>query len=506
MRRLLRRLLATPRALVGLVARRMLLREATGRRAAGRRALVVAAALVLAGTAATLLGVRSVAPPLIAGVAALVFAGVACARVLMPAVAVAVFGAGLGCAALVTVLGVTSGFERELVGRLSKIGGHVTLTEYGLDFDEYPQVVARWGGDPRVLGASPFAFSSVAVVPVRAGAGEGRAEATGSEEQVPADMSGGTWTRTIRRNAPVLAQVKGVDPALAIGLPGTAGMTESGTLTALRPGDVRHGPGIALGRRLAARLKVGIGDTVRLVVPAELDGTAAAMARPPRHAEFEVLDLLDTGVGDYDATVAMIHLSAAQALFFGEGRVTGVEFALREPDGAAAFAREVATAMGDGFRASTWEQQSEGVLAALRQIRAAVALVLGLLEVVAATALIASLLLLVRRKRTEIAALMSLGADSWAIFAIFEAVGVIAGAVGAVIGLGLGLYFGLLVAVFRYPLDPEVYPVDHLPFSLAWVDLAGPAGAAVVICALASGPVAIVASRLPVLQGLLASK
>jgi lipoprotein-releasing system permease protein len=492
--------------MIGLVAHRMLLREASSRRAAGLAVLIAAAIAVVAGAAATLLGVRSVAPPLVAGVAALVFAGVACARALMPAVAVAVFGAGLGCAALVTVLGVTSGFERELVGRLSKIGGHVTLTEYGLDFDEYPQVVARWGDDPRVLGASPFAFSSAAIVPVREGDAEDRSEGEGPEGQGVRDMPEETGTRKIVRNAPVLAQVKGVDPALAIGLPGTAAMTASGTLEALRPGDVRHIPGIALGGRLATRLGVKIGDKVRLVVPAELDGTAAAMARPPRHAEFEVLDLLDTGVGDYDAALAMVHITAAQALFFAENRVTGVEFALREPGEATAFATEVANAMGDGFRSTTWEQQSEGVLAALRQIRAAVALVLGLLEVVAATALIASLLLLVRRKRTEIASLMALGADSRAIFAVFETVGVIAGVVGAAIGLGLGLFFGLLVAVFRYPLDPEVYPVDHLPFTLSWIDLVGPAGAAVIICALASGPVAIVASRLPVLQGLLASR
>src|SRR5690606_36972660 len=115
-----------------------------------------------------------------------------------------------------------------------------------------------------------------------------------------------------------------------------------GELGALRPGDVRHVPAIALGGRLAARLGVEVGDRVRLVAPAELDGTAAAMSRPPRHGEYEVVDLLDTGVGDYDAALALVHLSAAQALFFGERRVTGVEFALREPDQATAFAHEVA--------------------------------------------------------------------------------------------------------------------------------------------------------------------
>ncbi|WP_096332041.1 ABC transporter permease [Nannocystis exedens] len=490
-------------ALIALVARRMLLRE--GRRGAGetsRAVLLVAVALAIAGAAAALLGVRAVAPPLVAGMASLVAVGLLCARHLMPAVAVAVFGTGLGCAALITVLGVTSGFERELVGRLSKVGGHVTLTEYGLDFDEYPQVVARWGPDPRVLAASPFAFSTAAVVPLKKDGGADRPDGAGPEGHVREDMSSETHVRPIDRNAPVIALIKGVDPALAAGLPGTAGMLRAGDLTKVRPGDVRHGPAIALGSRLAERLGVDVGDSVRLVVPAELDGTAAAMMRPPRHGEYEVVDLLDTGVGEYDASLALVHLSAAQALFFAERRVSGVEFALRDPDSASAFAREVVAAMGDGFRATTWEQQGEDVLAGLRQIRAAVSLVLGLLEVVAATALLASLLLLVRRKREEIAALMSLGADSRAIFAVFEAVGVFAGLLGTLIGVGLGLAFGAMVAVFRYPLDPEVYPVDHLPFALSWIDLAGPAAAALIICALASGPVALVASRLPLLAGL----
>lgn len=481
----------------------MLLREGRAARGrTGRVTLIVAAVAAAVGIAATLLGVRSVAPPLVAAVASLVVVGLVCARRLMPAVAVAVFGTGLGCAALVTVLGVTSGFERELVGRLSKVGGHVTLTEYGLDFDEYPQVVDRWGGDPRVLTASPFAFSTAAVVPVHEDGAKDMPDGEGPKEHVYEGMSGETGVRTIERNAPVIALVKGIEPALAAGLPGTRTMLRGGELGALRPGDVRHGPAIALGGRLAARLGVEVGDTVRLVAPAELDGTAAAMTRPPRHGEYEVVDLLDTGVGDYDATLALVHLSAAQALFFGERRVTGVEFALREPDQATAFAHEVAGAMGQGFRATTWEQQGADVLAGLRQIRAAVSLVLGLLEVVAATALLASLLLLVRRKQAEIAALMSLGADARTIFAIFEAVGVFAGGLGALIGLALGLGFGLMVAVFRYPLDPEVYPVDYLPFALSWIDLAGPATAALLICALASGPVALVASRLPLLAGL----
>jgi lipoprotein-releasing system permease protein len=165
-------------------------------------------------------------------------------------------------------------------------------------------------------------------------------------------------------------------------------------------------------------------------------------------------------------------------------------------------AAQLVETTGPTFHATTWRQQSEGTIAGLRQIRAAVSLVLGLLELVAASALIASLLLLVRRKRAEIAALMALGADGRTVFWIFEAVGLLAGTVGAAVGLGLGLLLSGLVAAYRYPLSGDVYPVDHLPVHLTVVDVVAPGIAAVLLCALVSGPVALVAAKLPLLAGL----
>lgn len=438
-------------------------------------------AVMVVGGVLVLVGVRSIAPPLAAGVAALVLFGLTCVRALTPAVAVAVFGMGLGGAALVTVLGVTSGFEHEMTTKLARINGHVGLTEYGQDFDEYPQILETWTADPRIAAASPFSYGMAAIVP------------TPPDEDVPSDRP----TRT-----PAIAAVKGLDPARAAAMPGVAAMLSAGDLSGLRPGSWDASPGIALGHRLAARLGVAPGDRVNLVIPAELDGTSASLGRPPRHATFEVTGLLDTGVTEFDASLALCHLSAGQALFFGEGRVTGVEFSLHDPRDADAVAQELMMSLGRAFRATTWRQQSEGTVAGLRQIRAAVSLVLGLLEVVAATALIASLLLLVRRKRAEIAALMALGADGRAVFWIFEAVGLLAGAAGAAIGVGMGVLLSGLVAAYRYPLSGDVYPVDHLPVRLTTLDVLGPGIAAIVLCALVSGPVALIAAKQPLLAGL----
>lgn len=436
---------------------------------------------VIVGGALVLAGVRSVVPPLAAGVAALVLFGATCVRRLTAAVAVAVFGMGLGCAALVTVLGVTSGFEHALTSKLARVNGHVLLTEYGQDFNEYPQVVAAAAEDPRVAAASPFALAMAAVVPVR-----GDDEASEQPSRAPA-----------------IALVKAVDPNLAANMPGVPEMLRGGDLkAALRPGSWDATPGVALGYKLATRLGVKIGDRVNLVIPAELDGTAASLGRPPRHASFEVRGLVDTGVTEFDTQLALCHLSAGQALFFGEARATGMEFWLHDPEDADAVAEGLMAGLGRDFRATTWREQSEGTVAGLRQIRGAVSLVLGLLEVVAATALVASLLLLVRRKRAEIAALMALGADGRAVFWIFEVVGLLAGLAGAAIGVGLGLLLSGLVAAYRYPLSGDVYPVDHLPVRLTADDMLFPGVAALLLCALVSGPVALVAAKQPLLAGL----
>ncbi len=464
------------RALVGLVAGRMLLRGEQSRGWITRVALLSACVAVVA------LGVQRVdseqiAAPLAFGVASLVLFGSLCVRTFTPALAVSVFGVGLGCASLVTVLAVTTGFERELARRMASLNGHVLLTKYGLDFFEYETIADRFIADERVVAASPFAFSMAAVVP-----------------DVPDDEQSPTM--------PAIVVGKGMDPARAAALHGISEVMGRGDLSALRPGDVRYLPGIALGSGVARELGVELGDVVSVVIPAEIDGTDEALRQPPRHARFEVLDLVHTGVGDLDTNLVLMHLSAAQAVFFREARVTGIEFELIDPMLAGEFAKELEATLPDMFRATTWEQQNEVTLVSLRQIRGAVALVLGLIELVAASSLVTSLLLLVRRKRGEIAVLMALGADARTVFWVFETIGTLAGGVGALAGVVLGLAYCGVIELCRYPLQGDVYPIDRLPVALAPTDALLPPLCALLLCAAASGPAAVVATRMGLLQGL----
>jgi lipoprotein-releasing system permease protein len=296
---------------------------------------------------------------------------------------------------------------------------------------------------------------------------------------------------------------KGLDPERARDLEGIRDVFAHGDLAVLRPADTRYRPGIVLGDGLAREIGVEIGDHVRMVVPAEITGSDDPdEPRAPRHATFVLLDTLHTGTSELDRNLALVHITAGQALFFGEGRVTGIEFELVDPDLAEEVSDEMQDAMGYPYRTSTWREANDALLAGIEEIRIALSLVLGLMVIVAASSLIASLLLIVRRKRHDIAVILAVGGDPSLVFWMFEAVGLLAGFSGAVLGISLGGLYCLVLHVFEYPLGGEIYPVDHLPVLVSMGDALGPAIVAIAICGAASGPVAVLASKTRLVAGL----
>lgn len=470
--------------MLALVLRRLGLREvpaAPGVRVCAWASATVAVACL--GAIAVQLG-----PPWLVGVfgvASLVALGSGVLVVLPPAMAVTVVGIALSCASLVTALSVTDGFRREMLGAIARINGHVLLTKYGLDFFEYEALARQWTADPRVRAASPFAYSMAAIVgPVS----DPRHPAASREEA--------------GLQPPSVVVAKGVDPAAAAELAGFRELLARGDLAVLRPGDGRHAPGIVLGEGLAARVGVAPGDLVRVVVPAELESQSDDPHRPPRWANFEVLDVLRSGTSELDRNFALMHLSAAQAVFFQEGRVTGIEFQLVDPDEAADVASDMQARLGFPYRTSTWQQTNAALLVTIEQVRLTLMAVLGLMVVVSTASLVSTLLLVVRRKRGDIAVLQTLGADGGLVFWLFESLGVAAGLAGALLGIALGLLWCAGVALLRFPLGTDVYPVDHLPVWIDAGDTFGPAAVAVSLCALVSGPVAMLASRVGVLEAL----
>ena len=483
-----------PGAVLGKLAGRAIRREDSG--PSWARTLTWISAGVLAGASvAVVVGVRT---PLVLAPAWLAVFGIALGRLatrLRAGLVIAVFGLALGVASLFVVLGVASGAERLLVASLARLNGHALVSKYGLDFFEYEAVADRLAGDPRIRAASPFVFGVGALVRLDAQGpaeepAEGPAEELGADRALPA--AGG-------EQAPVVVTVKGVDPQRLAGFRGAAELFRRGTLADLRPAGPREPPGIALGWRLARRVDAEIGDRVRVVVPASIRAEPGPFDAP-RHAEFEVLAVLDTGFVEFDTSFALVHLTAAQALMFGEMRATGIELELEEPrlGTALPIARELADELDaprldkgypPHFRAASWVDRSP-MLVSLRQSKVVIILVLGLIVVVASGSLIGALLLLVRRKRCEIGALAAMGATRAQLFWVFELVGVYVGLLGSLVGLALGAASLAVLALLRFDLDAEIYMLDHLPVAFTFTDMIIPSALAVLVCALASGPVA----------------
>lgn len=501
-------------AVVRMMAARLMLREDDPGR--GARRLLGGSALVLAAClAALMLGVHQLVLVLGIALASMgVLTGLSL-RWFNPAMAVSVVGVALACASLMTALGVTAGFQLEITRALARLNGHVLLTKYGLDFFEYEAIADDWRARPNVTAASPFAYSMIAVVYEPPADGEGAAAPIDD----PFDANGpplppsqgstpqGSTPRPsdAQSTAPAIPAIvvgKGLDPVRAAELDGFVDVLgHHDPVAALRPGGTLQLPGIVLGKGLAARIGAKEGARVRVVVPAEVTGDSGPVG-PARHAAFEVLDILTTGTSELDRNLALMHISAAQALFFRERRATGIEFELVDPELAEPVADSMAAELPQLYRISTWRETSSPMLLGLQQIRMVLSLVLGLMVLVSASSLIASLLLLVRRKRHDVAVTMAMGGSRSLVFWIFETVGLFAGAVGAALGLSLGGLYCLVIDTFRYPLGGDVYPVDHLPVMIRAIDALGPAAAAIALCGLASGPVAMLAARVRVITSL----
>lgn len=398
---------------------------------------------------------------------------------------VAVLGLALGVASLFVVLGVASGVEQSLIASMARLNGHAMISKYGLDFYEYDQVAGTLEADPRIRAASPFVF------------GVGMAVAVGDDAST---------------SEPLIVTIKGIDPDRASKLSGIAELFQAGDLHAsLRPAGPRESAGIVVGTRLAKRLDVELGDRVRLVVP-EAIRPDSKVGDPPRHGEFEVLGLLDTGFAEFDASLVLVHITGAQALIYGQLRASGIELELEDPRIGAAMpiATELAAKLDEPrtsvgrpphFRAASWFERSEQ-LTLIRQAKVLLIVVLGLIVVVASSSLVAALLVLVRGKRRHIGVFSAMGAEARQVFWCFEWVGLAAGLIGASTGLLLGGFSLVLLDWLRFELDPDIYMIDRLPVAFVGVDMLIPTAIALLVCALVSGPVAAQASGLRPLESI----
>jgi lipoprotein-releasing system permease protein len=364
-------------------------------------------------------------------------------------------GVAVGVAALIVVLSVMNGFEQELRSRLLNLTSHAVVTAPGGRLRDWRPALERVEATPGVSGAAPFV-------------------------EVQAMLANrGVLKGTLLR---------GIDPALEASVSKVGRHLLIGALEDLEPGSDR----LLLGRLLAARLRVGVGDELTLLVPASGESGTRLV---PRLRRFTVSGLFEVGMEEQDGVLALTHLQDAAAARGRPGEVSGLRVEMEELFAAPAIARQIAARLGAGYEARDWTAENASYFRAVRIEKTMMTIILSLVVAVAAFNIVATLVMVVTDKRTEIAILRTMGLSPGSVMRVFLVQGTAIGLAGTLLGVLLGVPLALNVDVVMPALESlfgirvlpeEVYYITRLPSDLRVPQVAVVTTIALVLCVLAT--------------------
>jgi lipoprotein-releasing system permease protein len=367
-----------------------------------------------------------------------------------------VCGLMLGVATLIVVLSVMNGFERELRSRILAVTSHATLMGLNGTLTDWQSLQQRVQQQPGVQAVVPYIESQAML-------------ANGQR------MAG--------------AEVRGVLPEEESHATGLAQHVIAGSLSDLKDGAYA----IILGSALAHEINARVGDSVVLIAP---QGTATPTGVVPRMRRFHVAGLFQSGMYEFDRGLALVHLAdAARLLRMGEG-VTGLRLALDDPLRAPTTVRRIALALGGpGYYVSDWTQDHANFFRSIEITKSMMFVILLMLVAVAAFNIVATLVMIVKEKQTDIAIVRTLGAGPANVLLTFAVQGVLIGLAGTLLGAALGtvladnlqgLVAGLEHLLGTQFLDARVYYMSDLPAYVEGVDVLRVCGVAFILCVLAT--------------------
>ncbi|MDP1571778.1 MAG: lipoprotein-releasing ABC transporter permease subunit [Vicinamibacterales bacterium] len=378
---------------------------------------------------------------------------------------VSILGVTVGVMALVIALALMTGLQEGVRDRILGASAHVYVWKQGGILD-YQAEAARLTRVPGVVGAAPAVMGKAIVTSPR---GE----------------------RFIT--------VKGVDAALERDVTELARAMTSGSLDALAPAGDEDLPGLLLGQALATELGAFVGDSVTLITPT---GTLSPMGMMPRQRRLRVVGLFSMGLFEFDQAYGFVALDTAMRLA-GTAEVNHLEVRVDDIYRAPDVARRITAELGPEYLTQDWTEMNQSLYSALWLEKVAISIAIGLIVMVAALNIIASLILLVMEKSRDIAILKTMGASARSVMVVFMLQGLIIGLIGTATGAATGvLIAGLLDRYQLVKIPSDVYQLSHLPFTVLPWDLAIVIAGAVVICFLATLYPSRQAARLDPAQGL----
>ncbi|TMH88463.1 MAG: lipoprotein-releasing ABC transporter permease subunit [Betaproteobacteria bacterium] len=348
---------------------------------------------------------------------------------------VSMIGIFVGVWALIVVLSVMNGFQKEVRTRILGVASHVEISSIDNRLPDWRSIAALAAQHPRVLAAAPFV-------------------------QAQAMLSAGQAVRG--------ALVRGILPEEEEKVADIGRHMRSGSLSDLRPGEF----GVILGADLARGLGVLPGDKVAVVAPQGLVTPAGVI---PRLKQFTVVGSFEVGIVDADAGLALVHLRDAQTLYQLGDTVSGVRLRLDDLFAARGVARELMAALPQNVFASDWTRSHANFFRAVEIEKRVMFIILTLIILVAAINIISTLVVAVTDKQADIAILRTLGAAPGSVMQIFIVQGMVIGIVGTLIGAGLGIVTALNIDVIVPAIESafnikflskDVYLIPELPSDL----------------------------------------
>lgn len=366
---------------------------------------------------------------------------------------ISIAGVMVGVMALIIVLAVMTGFSEGLRDKILGINSHIVIQKMGGSIYNYETLMPRILDMPGVIGVTPYMYSQTMI-----SAGEG-----------------GTG-----------AVLRAIDPDTASSVLSLDSHLKTGRIADLAgtPGaEPSRIPGIIIGYELSKQLRVSVNDRVRLILPS---GPLTPIGVIPKMKSCKIVGIFETGMYEYDSSLAYVSLETAQEFLDTTDAVHGLELKVDDIYKANTIAGEIEKELGITFIAKDWIRTNKNLFSALKLEKTALSIIVALIVLVAALNIISTLIMVVMEKSRDIAILKSMGATSAHIMRIFVYEGLVIGLTGTLLGVLGGLSVCKLLSRYQFIKLPEVYPMSTLPVKVELFDVTLIAASAIIITLLAT--------------------
>jgi lipoprotein-releasing system permease protein len=350
-------------------------------------------------------------------------------------------GIALGVAALIVVLSVMNGFQKELRARILGVASHVQISGANNRLQDWRAVAQLAAKEPRVIASAPFVNAQGML----------------------------TAGQAVRGSV-----VRGIVPEMEDKVAEIGQHMRAGKLDALKPGEF----GIVLGSELARALGALKDDKVALIAPQGLVTPAGVV---PRLKQFTVVGIFEVGMFEYDSGLALVHLEDAQKLYQMDDTVSGLRLRLDDLFAARNVARDLMAKLDRDYFATDWTRSHANFFRAVEIEKRVMFIILTLIVAVAAFNIVSTLVMLVTDKQADIAILRTVGASPGSIVQIFMVQGALIGVIGTIAGVVGGVLLALNVDTvvpfiesvlgFKF-LAKDVYYISDLPSEVRLDDVA----------------------------------